>query len=594
MSGRFILITFLIILGFCFSGTLGAQQNLPEGENLVLATEPAKMKLDKRPIGEVKAFRNKDGQTVLRLMTAERPQNIYSLSRGIPLKKVNVAAGQALLISFQARTISASLETREAKVQLQLKQSNSHKDNIKRTLSIANDWRTYYVPVVTTIDVAKGELSLAVQFGYPPQELLLRDLKLTLFGKEVALADLPRTRITYTGRSADAPWRLEAARRIERHRKGSFSLQFVDEDGDPITGAEVAIELERHHFRWGAAVNAQRIAADPARLDRIAQSFNTVVFENDLKIKAWGNKEKQATTLAIIDSLAAKGIQVKGHTLIWPGFRYLPQTVRQQQHDPEAVTQIIEDHVSDILRKTSGKIGRWDVVNEAFSNQDLQNITGSEEILYEGFRTVAKMDPEAQRFVNEFGIINRGGHNEVKQAWYRDFVQRVDVATGGLVDGIGIQCHMGADLTPPERVLEILDIYVDLDKDISISEFTIDLDDPELRFDYTRDFITVAFSHPKVTEFLFWGWYGKTHPKATLFNDDWKAGDMGAAFFQLINQVWTTKMAASTDVGGRIQGKGFYGSYRYEVTCGEEVLSGTFTLDPSAPLLDQIVVPCSR
>ncbi len=39
-------------------------------------------------------------------------------------------------------------------------------------------------------------------------------------------------------------------------------------------------------------------------------------------------------------------------------------------------------------RLQKGKVSHWDVVNEAYTNQDLQTITGSEEILYDGFRTL--------------------------------------------------------------------------------------------------------------------------------------------------------------------------------------------------------------
>jgi hypothetical protein len=250
----------------------------------------------------------------------------------------------------------------------------------------------------------------------------------------------------------------------------------------------------------------------------------------------------------------------------------------------------MNQHVDDILRQTDGKINRWDVVNEAYSNRDLQEITGSEQILYKGFQELAKRDSAVGRFTNEFGIISRGGHDSKKQQWYYDYVKRVDKETGGLVDGIGIQCHMGSDLTPPERVLELLDYYGELNKQISISEFTIDLDDPELRFDYTRDFLTIAFSHPAVSEFLFWGYYGGTHPKASIFTSDWKLGDMGLAFQSLVHQQWATQVNGNTDDGGRIQGRGFYGVYEYQYSQNGKAVKGQFNLMPGEAAVLKIVV----
>lgn len=587
ISIRFFLAFLLIILAV---PSVSAQPNYPVGNNLVLDYTPNQMRLTKREHGQVKAFENAEGKTVMRMITTERPKNIYLLTRPIPLVPLKIPAGRALLVSFQARTVSASLETGEAKLLMQVRQSDSLKDNLKRTISVADKWKTYYLPLETTVSVSKGDLKLALQFGYPPQELLVRDVSLLVYDAGVEVEDLPRTQLSYAGRSVDAPWRAEANRRIERHRKGSFSLQFVDAEGTPFSSTPVSISLKRHHFRWGAAVNAQKLVGDSKRMDRLAQSFNTVVFENDLKIKSWSKPEKRAVTLAAIDSLRARDLWVKGHTLVWPGYRYLPPSVRANKDNPERVTRIMKDHVAGILMATAGKVTHWDVVNEAYSNRDLQTITGSEKILFDGFTTTQQLDAAAGRYVNEFGIISRGGHDDRKQQWYYDYVKRVDRETGGLVQGIGIQSHMGSDLTPPERVYEILEHYADLGKELSISEFTIDLDDPELRFDYTRDFLTIAFSHPDVREFLFWGWYGKTHPKANIFTEDWKYGDMGLAYFQLVHKLWKTEIAASTDVGGRVQGRGFYGTYSYQVEVDGALHTGEFELLPGQPVLKTVKI----
>jgi GH35 family endo-1,4-beta-xylanase len=539
----------------------------------------------------VKAYQNKEGETVMRLTTTTRPENIYNLSRSIPLQNEPLKAGRVLLLSFAAKTEQASLETGEGKLLCLLRQSDSHKDNLSRTVSIGNGWRTYNFPFTLTEDVASGKLVLNLQFGYPEQEVLVRGANLTLYPVGTRAEDLPQTKITYAGRATDAAWRGEAARRIERHRKGSFSLQFVDAAGNPLPDMSAEVNLKRHDFGWGAAVNAQAIAKEPARLDRIAQTFNTIVFENDLKIKRWRNKAFRANTLAVMDSMAARSIAVKGHVLIWPGFQYLPGVIRENKDKPAKVTDLMERHVDDVLARTAGKVNHWDVVNEAFSNRDLQTVTGSEEILYIGFRKLEEKDSVVGRFTNEFGIISRGGHDEEKQRWYYDYIKRLDEQTGGLVDGIGIQCHMGSDLTPPERVLELLNYYGELNKQISISEFTIDLDDQELRFDYTRDFLTVAFSHPAVSEVLFWGYYGGTHPKASIFTPDWKLGDMGLAFQSLVHKQWTTEVTGKTDEGGRIQGRGFYGDYEYRFTVNGQIKTGHFSLVPGAAAVLKITVP---
>lgn len=561
------------------------QTKSPAGESLIRPVPPSRLNFEKEGFGGVKAYKGKGGVTVMRLTTVTRPKNIHNLSRSVPLKKAGLQKGRVVLLSFEAKTEVASLETGEGKLLCLLKQSDSFKDNLDHTVSIGSGWRKYYFPYTLTKNVAAGELSAVFQFGYPEQEILVRGVDLAVYPAGTNADDLPRTRITYAGRDTDADWRTAAAARIERNRKGSFSLRVVDEKGEPRPGVSINVKLRRHDFGWGAAVNSRLLASDPERLDRIAETFNIVVFENDLKIKRWAQEDDNEQTLEVMDRLMARNVAVKGHVLIWPGERYLTPEIRAAKNNPALVQRLVEDHVDDILKRTAGKVSHWDVVNETYSNRYLQEITGSEEILYNGFRTVARDYPEVGRFTNEFGIISRGGHDATKQEWYYDYIRRVDKATGGLVQGIGLQCHMGSDLTPPEKVWELLDYYAELGKKISVSEFTLDLDDPELRFDYTRDFITLAFSHPAVSEFLFWGHDERTHPKAAIFNAAGEPADMGAAFFGLVHGLWKTELAATTDQGGRIQGRGFYGVYEYEYTVDGKAKRGEFELLPGAPVM---------
>jgi GH35 family endo-1,4-beta-xylanase len=567
--------------------TCAAQPQPPTATSLLRPVAPAKLGFEKEGVGSVKAYKGLEEKTVLRLTTITRPSNIYNLSRSIPLKKTGLGTGRVLLLSFEAKTEQASLETGEGKLLCLVKQGTSHKHNLSRTASIGVGWRTYSFPFTLTEDVAAGDLALVFQFGFPEQEVLVRGINLALYPEGTRAEALPRTQITYAGRGVNAEWRRAAAARIERHRKGSFSLRVLDENGKPQPNVDVSVKLQRHYFGWGAAVNAKKVAEEPERLDRIAAAFNTVVFENDLKIKRWGNAAAQEATLKVMDQLKARGVGIKGHVLIWPGLRYLSPEIRQVKGDAAKTRSLLQAHVNNVLERTAGRVSHWDVVNEAYSNRYLQEVTGSEEILYDGFRTMAKEYPSVGRFTNEFGIISRGGHDETKQKWYYDYIKRIDKNTGGLVEGIGIQCHMGSDLTSPKKVLELLNYYGELNKKISISEFTIDLDDKELRFDYTRDFLTLAFSHPAVSEFLFWGYDERSHPKAAILDAKGKPADMGSAYYALVHGAWKTEVKAATDLGGRIQGRGFYGTYSYTFMLDGELKQGTFELSPdTAVVLD--------
>jgi GH35 family endo-1,4-beta-xylanase len=378
----------------------------------------------------------------------------------------------------------------------------------------------------------------------------------------------------------NAKWRDEAFKRIEKIRKGDFTIK-LKRHGKEIVGKKVEIELVKHSFKFGAALNAKDIVNNSKEYRNFKSAFNLVVLKNDLKIKRWSKKKKRKVTLQALDILKRDEIDVKGHVLIWPGLSYLTPAVKENVNNPEKVKKIIFNHVRNILKETNGKVSHWDVVNEAYTNQDLQKITGSEKILYQGFRIAKNNYPDIERYTNEYGIISKGGIDIKKQQWYYKYIQRIDDFTGGLVDGIGIQCHIGSDLTAPHKVIEILDFYAALNKKISISEFTMDIQENAIREKYTRDFIIAAFSHPNVSEFLFWGCTQDEKNTVDIFKQNGDLGIMGKAYFDLVFDKWKTRLIEKTDRSGKILGRGFYGIYKYSFSDGGKQITGRFKVSPN-------------
>ena len=568
-----ILLLFFILLGI----SLQAQPILEKGKNIVNYDKLKFHKFEKEGLGSVTSNRAKiDKNIALSFETIKHPDFIYRLSSKIPVYPTKVKKGEILLLSFKGKTEYANLETGEARSLWMLDISDNPKEKIRRTISISSEWQQYYVPIKIEKWVNAKKLSVAVQFGFPPQKFLLKNIEVRIFDKNTNIEDLPKTEITYVGMEDDAEWRKAAYQRIEQHRKGDFELCF-SKKGKKAKNLKVQLDLKKHHFPWGAAVSTKKIMRDEAQLEHISKAFNLVVLENDLKIKFYERRIPKENILKVIDRIRAKGIDVKGHVLIWPGFRHLTPEFKIHKDNPEKIISMMEDHVKNILKDTKGKIRSWDVANETYTNRDLQKITGSEEILYNGFRELKKREPNVLAFTNEYGIISKGGLDKKKQEWYFDYIKRVDEETGGLVDGIGIQCHIGSDLTPPEKILSILDYYAQLGKKISISEFTMDVKDAEVRKQYSKDFITAAFSHPSVSEFLFWGIQGE---KADIYTKDWEHGIMGEAFFELVHGEWKTNLVVESNKKGMAKGNGFYGTYEYTYVDGNEVKKGTFEFTP--------------
>ncbi|HIC32781.1 MAG TPA: hypothetical protein EYO76_12780 [Flavobacteriaceae bacterium] len=568
----------LFILYFTLISAFSLAQNTPKGEDLI-NTDKIKFLNNKGDFSKIEKTKDKDDNFQFLFETLEEPKFIYNCATKFPIHQKGYRKGTVFLLSFKAKTETASLETGEAKALFIFKQTSDYKGNIDYTQSFSSEWQTYYLPFETDRYVKKEDLGIVMQYGYRPQSFLIKDIKFEVFPEGTNIESLPKTEITYIGMESDAQWRKDAIKRIEAVRQGKFTLQFY-KDGQPLQNKSLNVKLKSHAFLFGARMAAEDIVNETDDYKNFKKAFNSLVLGNDLKIKHWQREDNREITLKALDKLKEEGYPVKGHVLIWPGFNYLTKEVRQNKNNPQKVTEIIENHVNSILDATEGKITHWDVVNEAYTNRDLQKITGSEDILYNGFKTIAKKQPKVRRFTNEYGIISKGGIDTQKQQWYYDFIKRIDENTGGLVQGIGIQSHMGSDLTPPAKVLEILSFYATLGKQISISEFTMDIQEAKVREQYTRDFMIAAFSHPSVSEFLFWGNTEDGRGKSDIFTKDNKIGVMGKAYFSLVHDAWKTNLNGETSEDGTVSGIGFFGEYEYSFVEDGKVVTGTFQLKP--------------
>jgi GH35 family endo-1,4-beta-xylanase len=551
-------------------------QSIPQPKiDLINQSKLGYIKLSRNNLGRI-AGHKVDGIFEYTVSTDTFVENHYNLSISLPLIQNIVLKGEKLLLSFEAKTVASSIETGEARVAWVLNTSKKANGKIKKISSIPSDWKTIYVLFEPNAFIAEKVLNLNMQFGFPPQEFLIRNLKLDLYDAKTDTKLLPTTQITYAGMEADAQWRKLAFQRIDSLRKGDIHIK-VYKDGKIVPNALVDVRMLDHHFKWGAAVRAEDLQ-DTSKISVFRKFFNLAVLENDLKMKHWlKNKE---LTLEIIDKLRAKGISVKGHVLVWPGLRYLPLEYVTYKNSPEKISKLTMDHVREILKETEGKIDIWDVVNECYSNQDLQKMTASNEILYEPFRFLKQNYPDVKRYINEFGIISNGGLNKIKQDWYFNMVKEIDQNTDQAIDGIGMQCHIGNDLTYPVKILSILDRFGKLGKRIAISEFTLDIEDPRIRKMYTEDVLIAAFSHPNVTEFLFWGYEGNGQSKVDIIDSKGSLGSMGQGFQGLVHGLWKTKFKARTNVEGKILNRGYYGSYEYILDLNGKTIKGTFDHKP--------------
>lgn len=381
------------------------------------------------------------------------------------------------------------------------------------------------------------------------------------------------------GATGGQAWRREAEQRIETIRKAELEVVVEDREGRAVQGARVAVRMQRHAFPFGTAV-AESLLVSPAGeqyRQELVRHFNFAVLENALK---WPNWETWGRTTGqrALEWLAQQGIPVRGHTLVWPGWQHIPAWVRFLENDPAAVADAVREHILEVAGALRGRVVAWDVLNEPYTNRDLMRLLG-DEAMVDWFRWARQADPQAQLFINDFGILSAGGEDRAHQDAYFETI-RFLIQRGAPLDAIGMQGHFEEPLTPPERVLAILDRFATLGKPIWITEFDVDVPDEQRQAAFFRDFLTAIFSHPAVEGFLMWGFWDGAHWKrnAPLFRRDWSLKPSGQVWRDLVYDQWWTRAEGVTDERGRFEVRGFLGDYEVEVSAGGQSQKTTLRL----------------
>ena len=502
-----------------------------------------------------------------------------------------VTNGDVVLLHFFARMIETTDESGTATMEVYVEgPAPNYTKSAQYRVNVAGAWQEFFVPFTVDGSYPVGQLDFKFGFGATgrPQVIEFGGVEAWWYGTTKTLADMPRTSFEYAGRALDAAWRTDAAARIEQFRKGDYQIRVLDESGDPVVGENVRVRLRKHDFEFGTAMVASRLmdSTTPSAATyraKILELFNAGTLENDTKwppwIGEWGNSFNQTQTVAALNWAQQQGLAMRGHVLVWPSERNMPEQFRSAlaATDP-GIPQVILDHIEDVLTATAGKFVDWDVMNEPFDNFDVMQKYGNARMI-DWFNKAREHAPNAGLFVNDYGILSGGGLNTEKQDAYIDTLNFIKNG-GGPVTGIGFQGHFSGTPTGITKVWEVMQKFSAAfpDLDFRITEFDITGEDPQLQADYLRDFYTIVFSHPQTTGIQRWGFWEEAHwrPESALYSSDWTERPIGSAYRELVTQTWSTNDVGVTDANGYVAGRGFAGDYVVEDMSGRTL--GTFSV----------------
>ncbi len=494
--------------------------------------------------------------------------------------KAPVERGDALLATFYFRTEWAPEESGEGQTEFVFELA---KDPWTKSVSFpvraSRQWKKVTVPFAAEESYAPGEAHMIFRLGYTPETIDIGGVTVESFGKKLAVSDLPVTKITYAGSEPDAPWRAAAAERIEKIRKADLGITVKDATGKPVPGAKVEVTLKKHAFGFGTCVPADLIlgGGNDRYKSLLPELFNVATLENDLKWAPlsgdWGAGFTVQKAQRGVAWLREHGLDVRGHVLVWPGWKNLPKYLRGYEHQPDKLRSEVRKHVRELVTAMKGSLVAWDVMNEPFDNHDLMDILGPD-VMPEWFTEARAADPSAQLFVNDYAILSGGGGNTPHRDHYEHTIQLL-LEKGAPLDAIGLQGHFGTSLTSPEDLLKVLDRYARFGKPLWITEYDVVMDDLDLAGSFTRDFYTALFSHPAVAGIVMWGFWDGSHWKnnAAMYKGGWELKPAGKAYRDLVLGDWKTHVTGTTDANGQFSTRAFLG--QYEVTANTPEHAGT-------------------
>jgi len=213
----------------------------------------------------------------------------------------------------------------------------------------------------------------------------------------------------------------------------------------------------------GSAAHDEHIVDDPEYGPALAREFDSVTPYTAMK---WGRIHPEpdrydfAGADAIVEFAAAHRMRVRGHTLVWGGASDPPNPAYvHSASSPAELRALMTDHIQTVVRRYTGRVDRWDVVNEPLTalgesgNSDglrdhvfLQQLGAG--YIAEALELAHQADPTARLFVNDFFVFKPGPKQE---RYFRLVRELVDAKVP--LHGVGFQGHLAfLPVAPPGEV----------------------------------------------------------------------------------------------------------------------------------------------
>jgi endo-1,4-beta-xylanase len=233
----------------------------------------------------------------------------------------------------------------------------------------------------------------------------------------------------------------------------------------------------------GAAVQSGYIEKEPAYAMTLAREYSMIEPEYEMLWSAihtsptgysWTGADK------LVQYAQDHGMPLRADHLVWHSS--LPSWLTNGNFKPDALGQILHDHIAAVAGRYSGKVYSWEVVNEAVADSGTSLRTsiwsalgnGPNDISWieQAFRWAHEADPKAKLFYNDYGAEDTG----TKSNYVYNMVKQM-LADGTPIHGVGLQMHLTNNVNYPNATALADNIrrLTDLGLEVIITEMDVRL-----------------------------------------------------------------------------------------------------------------------
>jgi endo-1,4-beta-xylanase len=234
------------------------------------------------------------------------------------------------------------------------------------------------------------------------------------------------------------------------------------------------------YFKIGVAMNERQFDdRDPVDAAIIAAQFSTISPENALKWQSI-HPQPEVFNFTPADRYVAFGEKnrmfIVGHCLVWHS--QVPKWVFEDAEGKpltrEALLARMHEHIRTVVGRYKGRIGGWDVVNEAINDDGTMRQSAwyrilGEDFIEKAFQYAHEADPGAELYYNDYSL-----ENDAKRKGAIALIRKLK-ADGIPITGVGLQGHVKIDSPSVEKEAQTIEEFAALGIRVNISELDVDV-----------------------------------------------------------------------------------------------------------------------